>query len=403
MLNRRRLMAGAVTSALTAAALGPRLSLAKADTERRLLVVVLRGAADGMALVPPLGEPGYAKLRGQLAIPATGSEHGAHRLDGLFGLHPACNWLAERYQAKQALMVHAVASPYRARSHFDGQDALENGTATALGLRDGWLNRALSGTAPQAQKAGRESAIALGSTIPLLLRGEQLVANWAPSELPAIGDDTLRRLASRYAEDEFLSERLSRALAAQALADGAGNGKARVIASARKQLVETLGQAARFLSATEGPRIAVVEIGGWDTHANQGAAEGSLANQFASLDDGLRTFQQSLGSVWASTAVLVVTEFGRTVRVNGTSGTDHGTGGVALLIGGGVAGGRVLADWPGLAERALYQGRDLMPTTDLRALSKAVLIEHLRLDAAFVDARVFPDSGRVAPLGGLFA
>lgn len=393
MLSRRHfLMSSAV------AVLAPGLGLAQADTDRRLLVVLLRGAVDGLALLPPYGDGRYAGLRGALAIDAPGGEAGAVKIDGLFGLHPACDWLAGRFTAGEALAVHAVASPYRERSHFDGQDALENGTATAQGRRDGWLNRAL---VPLGGGFGDETAIALGSSLPLILRGGQAVASWAPSRLPGADDDTLARLARLYADDEFLHARLAQAVETQAIADGAGTMDERRRGNPQAQLKQTLGQAARFLAADDGPRIAVVDAGGWDTHANQGAATGQLANRFRGLDAGLAAFRDGLGALWADTAVLVMTEFGRTVKVNGTRGTDHGTGTAALLVGGAVNGGRVIADWPGLDARSLYQQRDLYPTTDLRALAKGVLIDHLGLDAAYVEREVFPGSERASPLGGL--
>ena len=394
MLTRRTLLA----SSLAAAALGPHLSLAAADTDKRLLVVILRGAADGLSFVPPYGDPAYAAMRGQLAIGAPGTTDGAHKIDGLFGLHPAFAWLAKRFDENAALAVHALASPYRERSHFDGQDALENGTATAHGRKDGWLNRAL---APLGGGLGDEAAIAIGSTTPLILRGDAAVASWAPSRLPGIDDDTLARLAALYESDEFLHARLAQAMESQAIAADAGTMNARMRGGAQARFKQTLEQAARFMTADDGPRIAVVDSGGWDTHANQGAGTGGLANRIRGLDDGLAAFHDAMGKTWNDTAVLVMTEFGRTVRVNGTRGTDHGTGTAALLIGGPVRGGRVIADWPGLAENALYQGRDLAPTTDLRALCKTVLVEHLGLDAAYVDAEVFPDSAAAAIIDSL--
>ncbi|MEM7452663.1 MAG: DUF1501 domain-containing protein [Pseudomonadota bacterium] len=397
MLDRRTL----IQAAIATAALGPRLAFAKADTDKRLLVVLLRGAADGLSWVPPYGDPNYASLRGQLAIGAPGSSDGVHKIDGMFGLHPAFDWLAQRFSAGDALAVHAVASPYRERSHFDGQDALENGTATALGKRDGWLNRAI---APLGGALGNETAIAIGTTTPLLLRGNTRVANWAPSRLPGVDNDTLARLARLYESDEFLHARLAQAMESQAIAEDAGNmdGKRRR-GNAQQQFRQTLGQAAKFLTAENGPRIAVVDSGGWDTHANQGAATGGLANRFRGLDAALAEFHKGMGNAWRDTAVLVMTEFGRTVRVNGTRGTDHGTAGAAVLVGGGVRGGRVIADWPGLATGALYQDRDLYPSTDLRSLCKATLIEHLKIDAAHVDRRVFPDTTPIPVLEGLFA
>ncbi len=172
-------------------------------------------------------------------------------------------------------------------------------------------------------------------------------------------------------------------------------------AARSNEVSDSAEAAARFLAAADGPRIAVIEASGWDTHANQGAETGQLANRLAGLDAGVAKLRTGLGEAWEDTVVAIVTEFGRTVRVNGTRGTDHGTAGAAILVGGAVRGGRVLADWPGLAPRALHEGRDLRPTTDLRALFKAVLAEHLGLDTGFIDREVFPGSGAARRLDGL--
>ena len=273
MLSRRTLL----SAGLASATLGPAVSFAGADTDRRLLVVLLRGAADGLAWFPPYAEPAYGTLRGELAIAAPGSADGAHKIDGQFGLHPAFTWLAERFGANDALAVHAIASPYRERSHFDGQDALENGTATAQGRRDGWLNRALQ---PLGGSLGDETAIAIGTSTPLILRGAASVANWAPSRLPGVDDDTLARLERLYENDAFLHARLAQAVDSQAIAEAAGTMNEKRRGNARLQFQKTLEQAARFLVAENGPRVAVVDSGGWDTHANQGGANGGLANRF---------------------------------------------------------------------------------------------------------------------------
>ncbi|MEM6709451.1 MAG: DUF1501 domain-containing protein [Pseudomonadota bacterium] len=390
-LSRRQWLArfGAATTAFAAA--GPGLSLARAPTERRLLVVMLRGAADGLALIPPYGEPTYPGLRGPLALPAPGSAGGIERIDGLFGVHPSAPWLAARFRERTALAVHAVATPYRARSHFDGQDVLESGSAGVAGLRSGWLNRTLVAFAPTTA----DRAVALATNTPLILQGDAPVLTWSPSRLPEQSEDTLQRLAALYAEDAFLADRLEQALEARSIA-GAMEGRG------RQQLKPTLRRAARFLQQPDGARIAFVDSGGWDTHANQGSVAGQFARHLTQLDAGLAGFASTLGALWKQTAVLVMTEFGRTVRVNGTRGTDHGTGAVALLVGGSVAGGRVLGDWPGLARANLYEGRDLKPTTDLRALIKTVLLDHLGVAEAATESTVFPASAAVRPLESVF-
>jgi len=388
MLRRRELIKRAGIGALAAGF--PGLMFANTQTDSRLVVVILRGAMDGMAMLTPYGDGNYAKLRGELALPAPGQEGGVLKADGLFGIHPAFQHAHALYQKKQALFVHAVASPYRERSHFDGQDKLENGATTDGFQRDGWLNRALE---PLNSSNGRESAIAIAQNTPLILRGDQSVTSWAPSRMRDANEDTLQRIESMYADDPFFATRLEQAVHAKELAEGmAGTSRKR-----GKEASETkalLTATAKFLSEKNGPRVAVLESGGWDTHARQG---GRLASKFSALDQGISALQKELGNIWSKTVVIVVTEFGRTVKVNGTAGTDHGTATAAMLLGGAVNGGRVIADWPGLAPSNLYEGRDLQPTADLRSVFKGVLAQHLHLKEGFLENRVFPGS-KTAPI-----
>ncbi len=358
-------------------------AIAATPDDRRFVLVILRGALDGLALLPPVGDPDYAALRGELALARPGRPGGVLPVDNTFGLHPAMPELHAMYQAREATFIHAVASPYRERSHFDGQDLLEKGTTTLGATRDGWLNRAL-----QPLAGGGEIAIALSQNTPLVLRGTQSVTSWAPSRLPDVPDDTLARLQDLYSDDPFFATRLAQAVESQAIAGDMSNDRIR----RNEQFTSTMGSAARFLATDDGPRIAVIEAGGWDTHANQGAAEGQLANRLGGLDAGLARLKSELGPAWDKTVVAIVTEFGRTARVNGTRGTDHGTGAAAVLAGGAVNGGRIIADWPGLSARSLYENRDLMPTTDLRSVFKGVLEEHLELSARFITNEVFPGS-----------
>jgi uncharacterized protein (DUF1501 family) len=376
----------------------PGMGFAGVDRDVRLVLVILRGAVDGLALAPAWGDNDYRRLRGELAVGSPGNPDSALKLDGLFGLHPALASVHSMYDDGEAIIVHAVASPYRDRSHFDGQDVLENGSARPGQLRDGWLNRAIG---PLGGVPGDETAIALAQNTPLVLRGDRSVTSWAPSQLPDAGDDTLQRIENLYAEDEFFATRLQQALDSQAIANGMGGSTSTRSRNEIEHWNRLATSAAKFLSVDTGPQIAVLEAGGWDTHANQGAATGALANRLRGLDDALASLRAGLGDRWSDTVVAVVTEFGRTVRVNGTRGTDHGTGGAALLLGGAIDGGRVIADWPGLAERNLYEQRDLYPTTDLRSIFKSILIDHLGLDQGFVDRRVFPGSAAAPPLDGL--
>lgn len=397
MLRRRDILK--TVGAATLAAALPGAAFARAETQARFVLLILRGAADGLAVAAPYGDGNYRRLRGDLALAAPGSTGGLLKLDGLFGLHPALAGVHRAYDERGALVVHAVASPYRERSHFDGQDVLENGGAAVGLLRDGWLNRALG---PLGGTLGQEAAIAMAQNTPLVLRGANSVTSWAPSRLPDTDEDTIARLQDLYAGDEFFSTRLAQALRSQDIAAAENGMDARPArGNDAAELRTTMDAAARFLTAPDGPRIAVVEAGGWDTHANQGAVTGLLANRLRGLDEGLAALRAGLGDAWSDTVVAVVTEFGRTARVNGTRGTDHGTAAAALLLGGAVNGGRVVADWPGLREAELFEGRDLRPTLDLRSLWKGVLRDHLGLDEAYVERVVFPASASARPIDEL--
>lgn len=367
---------------------------APAGTDARFIFVILRGALDGLAAVPPVGDPDYARLRGELALSS-----GTFRLDDTFALHPSLSFLAQQWQARQLAVVHAVATPYRERSHFDAQDVLETGYARAHASRSGWLNRALVGLPDAKSNSARNAGVALGANVPLVMRGEVEVASWSPNRMPDVDEDTLQRLGDLYASDPLLSRRLADALAAKEMAPSmADGGNSRGLAA---QVTETAKATANFLAQQQGPRVAVFETTGWDTHANQGGDNGALALRLKALDAGLSTLHDAMGSAWQHTTVLVATEFGRTAAVNGTRGTDHGTGAAAFLLGGAVKGGRVITRWPGLSASALYQGRDLAPTTDLRSVIKSLLRDHLGVAPSRIDRDVFPDSGAAPYLTGL--
>jgi uncharacterized protein (DUF1501 family) len=381
------------------------VAFAHADTRSsRFVLVILRGALDGLASVPPLGDRDYAELRRELALHPAGEAGGALPLNGFFGLHPSLVFLHTCYVARELTVLHALASPYRERSHFDGQDVLENGTPRPHALQTGWLNRALAATpAP----AAREAGVSLGQNVPLVMRGPASVTSWSASKLVAPDDDTLSRITDLYAGDALLASRLADALAADALASGEGGGADMTApqgtppAKGKARYAEVVRAAAGFLRREDGPKVAVFDTSGWDTHANEGGAQGQLAGRLSELDAGLSTLREELGTVWKDTAVLLLTEFGRTAAINGTRGTDHGTATAAFLLGGAVAGGRVIADWPGLSPRALYQGRDLAPTLDVRSVLKGILAEHLAVPAAPLEREIFPDSSSARPLGGL--
>lgn len=408
-IDRRRFLAQSVaagTAALVSGGLtAPRFAFAanRADTPARFVFLILRGALDGLAAVPPYGDPDYAALRRELAIAPPGATNGALKLDERFGLHPSLGFLHEAYGAGELAVVHAVASPYRERSHFDGQDVLEGGGTRSHEHASGWLNRAIAAL-PAAPRPAKERGISLGQNVPLVMRGPAPVASWSPARLPEVDEDTLQRLTDLYAGDALLSRRLADALAAETIADAAGSGmpgSGTRPRGMRGQYLDLVKAAAGFLKHDEGPQIAVFDTGGWDTHANQGGARGALALRLRVLDSALRSLKDALGPRWRDTVVLVATEFGRTAAANGTRGSDHGTGAAAFLLGGAMRGGRMIADWPGLASGALYQRRDLAPTTDLRAAIKGVLRDHLGVSEGALRDAVFPGSSGVEPLEGL--
>ena len=409
------------TGALAASTVLPNVLFAQTGGSARLVVVILRGALDGLAAVPPYADPDYAGLRRELAIAAPGAADGALALDNTFGLHPSLGFLHERYLAGELVVFQAVASPYRDRSHFDGQNVLENGLTKPIGTADGWLNRALAALPPGARHPG-ERAVAISQNIPLILRGEAPVISKSPQAMPDVDDELLARLADLYSKDDWFSARLSEAVQTEKMVDDGGNladAAAMTAPGAAKQPAVTqpatvaprtaapdrvggvARMAATLMRSEGGPDVAVIEASGWDTHANQGGAKGTLAQRLAGLDQALRGLADELGPLWPQTAVLVVTEFGRTAAMNGTRGTDHGTGGCAFLAGGAVRGGRVMADWPGLARAALLDDRDLRPTLDLRSVFKGVLDEHMHVGAKSLATRIFPDSSGARPLQGL--
>lgn len=391
-ISRRRFVSLLGAAGLAGLA-GSRLTFAQGMTDRYLAVIILRGAMDGLAAVIPYQERQLMSLRRSLVPPAPGQDKGALDLAaGGFALHPSLEFMHSQYQAKQLAILHAASSPYRERSHFDGQDILESGGQQVYESDSGWLNRALL------KSPGGFKAAAVAPALPLVLRGEADAVSWAPSTLPEPDDDTLQRLMRMYENDTPLRTALSDA---QALGMSAGDieGDARAISRGRSYV--PLMQAGANLIASEGASVVVLSLTGWDTHARQGAGSGALAQRLQQLDEGLAAMQATLGSRWEQTCVLVATEFGRTVRVNGSKGSDHGTGGAAFLLGGAVAGGRVLGEWPGLEKRALYEDRDLYPANDLRSLFKGICRDHLGVARTDLDGFVFPESAAVAPLEGL--
>jgi uncharacterized protein (DUF1501 family) len=397
MLTRRRLLV--LGAAGLTFAPGIRLALASAPTESRTVVIVLRGAMDGLSAVPPYGDRDYAEQRGTLAFAAPGEENGCLDLDGHFGLNPALADLIPLWKSGEFTVIHAASTPYRARSHFDGQDMLETGGAQHA-LADGWLNRALAAMTSD----GRALGLAIGPEEPLILRGSAKISSWSPEQLlPPVSGDFLERLSDLYRGDPLLGPALTEGMQAELLSDEVMGPKAQSAKAIKgaEYLPAAAEGAGKLLADPRGPCIAVLDAGGWDTHTGQGMLAGRLATALKGLAASLVALKQSLQPVWQNTTIIVATEFGRTVAPNGTGGTDHGTGTAAFLLGGSVAGGRVVTKWPGLSSGRLYQNRDLAATIDLRSVFKTVCKQRLGLDTATVEHKVFPDSIDAPVMGDL--
>ena len=405
--TRRDMLLG--SGALFAWSYLPKLARAE-GRDPRLLVVVLRGGLDGLGMVAPVGDPDWVKLRGEKGL-ALGGKPPAVPLDSFFALNPAMPNLHRLYLAQQATIVHATATPYRERSHFDGQDVLESGYDRPGRMESGWLNRALGLLEADGRVDPRGArALAVGPVTPLVVRGPAPVMSWVPQRLLPASDDTQARLLDLYLHTDA---KLARALQGRQdlLAVGRAAGISPVsgpedertagFARLRQYFNDVAVTAAKYLARPDGPRVGAVGVNGWDTHINEGATGGQLANLLGALDGTIPAFEQNMGETWKETVVVFITEFGRTARINGTEGTDHGTGTVAWIIGGAVKGGRVIAEWPGLKEADLYEDRDLKATTDLRAVLKGVLRDHLRVDERALAATVFPGSDGVKPMAGL--
>ena len=408
LVSRRELLIGSGT--LFAWTQMPRLARAE-GRDPRLLVIVLRGALDGLGAVAPVGDPDWIGLRGDRALVLDGKPP-ALPLNEFFTLNQAITNFHRLYQARQATIVHAVATPYRERSHFDGQDVLESGVNRPGAVDSGWLNRALVALESSGRvDPGGSRALGVGTITPLIVRGKAPILSWAPQRLLPASEDTQARLLDLY---QHTDSKLASALQARMRLAGLGGvvnaddpmsdeAALRVPGAARVRafFAETAGAAARFLAKADGPRVGALGFVGWDTHMNEGAVSGQLANLLGALDGALAAVETNMGEAWRDTVVAVVTEFGRTARINGTNGTDHGTATVAFLAGGALEGGRVIADWPGLKPAQLYEERDLKPTTDLRAVLKGLLRDHLRVEESVLAASVFPASTDVRPMSGL--
>lgn len=393
-INRRQFLQSTTTLGLGLGLAGASFAKSSANTDRQLVVIILRGGMDGLSAVFPFQDKQLKKLREPLLVP----ENEILKIDQHFAMHPAFKNCYQFYLNNELSICHAVATPYRQRSHFDGQNILEIGLTRADDRASGWLNRAVAINQ-------QYNAIAIGQAVPPILRGDADISSWTPSQVDGPSDDTLDRLLTLYNHDAFLSPRLQQALQAQDLVGDAINessmtGRQR---RSRNNLQNLIAPSVEFLSAENGPNIAVLQSDGWDTHANQGNAQGQLARKFTALDTSIQSLRQGLAERWQTTIVLVVTEFGRTVSVNGTRGTDHGTAGVALIAGGALShslkqtkrSGGLLTEWPGLAPQQLYENRDLFPQTDMRAVFKSVLHHHLGYAQRQLDQQIFPGSENI--------
>ena len=365
----------------------PGLAFANAPTEKRLVVMLLRGGMDGMHALAPTGDPDYLTLRPKMNV--NESADNSMRINGMFTLHPGLQPLTELYHQGELSFIPAATTRYRNRSHFDGQNLLEVGSDSPFGLKDGWLNRAL-------QQLPARHGLALGPNVPTILQGSAQVATWADSPIPEVDEDFLNRVAYIYQEDANLSTSLVAARNAPATEVDSQMGRA----GRNRQLIMASEAASQLLRDPKGPRVAVIESSGWDTHFAQ---ERRLAQQFQQLSESVLTLKRGLKSSWQKTCLLIVSEFGRTAAENGSGGTDHGVGGLAILAGGLISGGKVIGDWPGLGKRDLHKGRDLMPTIHYESVFKTVTHELLEIPSRRVEKHVFPNSQGIRLLPDILA
>jgi uncharacterized protein (DUF1501 family) len=401
MLTRRQFLASSAIGAATLL-VWPKLTFAATGSDTRFLFVLLRGGLDGLESVPPYGDPGYQAIRGALALSPSAAKP-AHRLDNVFALHPSFDFAAQLFAQGQFAPVVAAAPPYWGRSHFQAQNCVENGTGKPDGAQTGWLNLCI------ACMPGVDG-LACAAVMPLTMRGPAKVETWSPPLPTEVNPILLQRLQPLYAADARLAAPFGRAVAQQSdspvagpsIGQGMGSMSMKGKSAAKKAgaLPLMMAAAGGFMGKVDGPRIAFVEDDGWDTHANEAAI---VTRKIAELDHGLKAFHQSIAGMWDRTVVIVATEFGRTAHINGTGGTDHGTGGSMFLAGGALCGGRVIGNWPGIGIGELYQRRDVHATTDFRSVFKGVLAAHLGVAEPALESRVFPDSAKAEPMTGMVA
>ncbi len=391
LLLSRRAMLG-VTVGLFTSALLPREGFAAAGTDPRVLIIILRGGMDGMDAFVPYGDPNYAWRRKHLVLDKSQLIDIG---DPDFAFHPNLPKIAGLYKAGQAAVVPATCIPLRTRSHFDCQDNLENGMP-APGNKpvissSGWLNRVL-------QALPTTSPIRVGGGIsineaPLILRGTAPTLGWSLNWLPPPDPATVESLRQVYAKtDKTMAGMLDRGLYAHALATKSSGNVTDANDQSMDSLTKSFRGAARLLADPGGPRLAVITVDDFDTHASQ---DEFLVGRFGYLDNGIGDMPGLMGDAWNETIVIAISEFGRNATVNGSSGTDHGVGTAAILAGGALAGGKHYGGWPGLAQANLWENADLYPIVDTRAIFKAILEQHLGFAPAILNNTIFPGSADV--------
>lgn len=388
MLNRRHFTKLTAAGLLAGATAAPVFS--NAPTEKRFILLNLRGAMDGLHALAPYMDKDYHKLRPTLGLGAAGSERKIIDLDGSFGLHPALKPLSALYRNRELLFVPAVSTQYRQRSHFEAQDMLEGGGTVPYQHNTGWLNRAIVTMGGTSHRIG----LSIGPSIPLIMRGAADIRTWSDSRLPDVDEGFLNRIYTLYENDPIFHKAFTQAQQDKEQSDMMEN-----MARGKGRFEHDLRAALTLLKDKKGPRIAVLEAGGWDTHYAQ---ERRLNKLFSELSHSIAFMKTELGPLWKDTAIMVVSEFGRTASENGSKGTDHGTGGLAILAGGAVNGGSIRGVWPGLSQAVLLDGRDLAPANQIESLFKATLVQHLGLTESQVEDSVFPGTRNIKPLDNLF-
>jgi uncharacterized protein (DUF1501 family) len=331
--------------------------------EKRLLVVLLRGGLDGLAAVPPLADKNLSKIRKDVLV------QGANDLDGFFGIHPNLKFLENEYHSGNAAFVHATSFPYTGRSHFDGQNIMETGSEQAYAVTSGWVGRAMN--------AAGFSSLAVSLPIPIILRGNEVNSNYFPTNFSKATKKEYAEVEKMWKSDSQLNGMLKDISSRDTMKHGRGD------------TIDLVGYAASQMHKKNGPRVGLLEIDGFDTHALQGNEQGEHAELLEDLDNILRVFKERMGPLYDDTAIVTVTEFGRTAFENGTQGTDHGWASSMILAGGLVKGKQVVSDWPGLSKRNLFEDRDLTMTIDARDIYAEVIKTVFDLEDDVISEHVF--------------